>query len=265
MKHAYLIIAHNEFDVLKLLISLLDDERNDIYVHFDKKVRTLPYLKAKQSRLFVLKDRVDVRWGDSSQAKVELLLFEHAFINDNYSFFHLISGTHLPLRDINEVNDEVESHIGSSILKLWPYDDGDVSFKLKRYHCFVRGCYSTSYLCKKVANFGWRLMLNVQTVFGMTRHKNIEFQKSDQWCVLSREAVAFLIKEQSRIMRKYRHTFCSDEYVIGTELKAAGLPLDNCPNLLYVEFCGPSPRSFKLSDYEKLQKKDYLFARKFTI
>lgn len=30
-KHAYLIMAHNEFEVLKKLIIILDDKRNDIY------------------------------------------------------------------------------------------------------------------------------------------------------------------------------------------------------------------------------------------
>ena len=38
MKHAYLIIAHNEFEILKRLIQALDDERNDIYIHFDRKL-----------------------------------------------------------------------------------------------------------------------------------------------------------------------------------------------------------------------------------
>ena len=42
MKHAYLIIAHNEFEVLKRLISALDHEANDIYVHIDAKVKPFP-------------------------------------------------------------------------------------------------------------------------------------------------------------------------------------------------------------------------------
>lgn len=29
--HAYLIIAHNEFEVLQKLVGALDDPRNDIY------------------------------------------------------------------------------------------------------------------------------------------------------------------------------------------------------------------------------------------
>ena len=51
MKHAYLIIAHHEFDILNKLIQAIDDERNDIFIHFDKKVRNCPSLTAHYSNL----------------------------------------------------------------------------------------------------------------------------------------------------------------------------------------------------------------------
>lgn len=37
MKHAYCIIAHNNLEQLQRLLLLLDDPRNDIYIHIDKK------------------------------------------------------------------------------------------------------------------------------------------------------------------------------------------------------------------------------------
>ena len=37
-KHAFLIMAHNEHDILNKLLLLLDDERNDIFIHYDKKM-----------------------------------------------------------------------------------------------------------------------------------------------------------------------------------------------------------------------------------
>ena len=37
-KHAYLIMVHNQPDLLKKLVTLLDDERNDIYIHADIKM-----------------------------------------------------------------------------------------------------------------------------------------------------------------------------------------------------------------------------------
>lgn len=36
-KHAYLIMAHNQFDILKKQLLMLDDERNDFFIHIDAK------------------------------------------------------------------------------------------------------------------------------------------------------------------------------------------------------------------------------------
>ena len=39
MKQAYLIIAHNKIEQLKFLLSLLDYEKHDIFILFDKKAK----------------------------------------------------------------------------------------------------------------------------------------------------------------------------------------------------------------------------------
>ena len=101
-KHAYLIIAHNEFEILKLLIDALDYVRNDIYIHFDSKCKILPNLKCNEAGLYILCDRIDVRWGDYSQIETEMLLFEYAHdmqkkTRVRYLYYHLISGVDLPL------------------------------------------------------------------------------------------------------------------------------------------------------------------------
>ena len=49
--HAYMIIAHRQFDLLAKLITALDDERNDIFVHIDAKVRDFDFEKFKITRL----------------------------------------------------------------------------------------------------------------------------------------------------------------------------------------------------------------------
>lgn len=43
-KHAYLIMVHHNFKQLLFLISLLDDVRNDIYLHIDKKIDKEAYI-----------------------------------------------------------------------------------------------------------------------------------------------------------------------------------------------------------------------------
>lgn len=78
MKHAYLILAHNEYPILERLIKAIDDPRNDIYIHFDRKVKDLPKLETVYSDLCIVENRIDVRWGDVSVIEAEYLLFEEA-------------------------------------------------------------------------------------------------------------------------------------------------------------------------------------------
>ena len=42
-RHAYLIICHNNFKILRMLLSAIDDDRNDIYIHVDKKTVNVPF------------------------------------------------------------------------------------------------------------------------------------------------------------------------------------------------------------------------------
>lgn len=50
MKHAYLIITHSEFEILSRLLQALDDERNDIYIHFDRKLKKCPVCHTRACR-----------------------------------------------------------------------------------------------------------------------------------------------------------------------------------------------------------------------
>lgn len=67
MKSAMLIIAHNNFEMLKLLISKLDYKDNDIYVHIDKKCGVPDFTQfeglTKYSKTICLRERISVKWG----------------------------------------------------------------------------------------------------------------------------------------------------------------------------------------------------------
>ena len=80
MKHAFLIMAHNNLEILQTLVSMLDDERNDIFLHIDLKSNMLANhpMSTSKARLFVLEHRVDVRWGNLSQIRTEYALLEEA-------------------------------------------------------------------------------------------------------------------------------------------------------------------------------------------
>ena len=79
MQHAYCIIAHSYPQQLWHLIGLLDDDRNDIYIHIDQKIDiqlfTPPHCNYRSNVKFIDK-RVKVYWGHYSQIVCELNLLE---------------------------------------------------------------------------------------------------------------------------------------------------------------------------------------------
>ena len=64
LKFAYLVIAHNEPKIFATLVSLLDDERNDIYVHVDQKadISRFKACRPTKSNLYFV-ERQRVYWG----------------------------------------------------------------------------------------------------------------------------------------------------------------------------------------------------------
>lgn len=53
-KHAYLIMAHNNWKILEKLLILLDDKRNDIYLHIDLKSDFIDFSsKVHNANLFI--------------------------------------------------------------------------------------------------------------------------------------------------------------------------------------------------------------------
>ena len=70
MGHAYLVAAHHQMQLLQILLHLIDDERNEIYLHVDKKCKEF---KEEEFRQTVKKakihfiERRSVTWGGYSQ------------------------------------------------------------------------------------------------------------------------------------------------------------------------------------------------------
>lgn len=100
MKHAFLIIAHNNPRIFETLIGLLDFKDNDIFVHIDKKADINDFTKAKCSfsNIVFVENRLDVRWGDFSQILCEMELFRSAHSYCHYEYYHLLSGVDLPIK-----------------------------------------------------------------------------------------------------------------------------------------------------------------------
>ncbi|MCI0920757.1 beta-1,6-N-acetylglucosaminyltransferase [Sphingobacterium rhinopitheci] len=266
MKHAYLIMAHNEFEVLQCLVSSLDDSRNDIFIHFDKKLRGLPDLKVENAKLYILEHRVDVRWGHVSQMKAMYNLMEKAMYTDNYKFFHLFSGVHLPLYNQDYLHAYFDKHKVNNFLMKMPTNEREVSMKMKRYHFFIKNFIHPNRIIQRIDQLCWLVLLKVQDIFGFKRNKEFDFHKASQWGSLNYDAIDYLIQHKNSIVKKYALTFCCDEFFISSELERSPLrpSIMYTDKLLKCDFNSVSPRIYQDSDYSYLQNSGCLFARKFS-
>lgn len=63
--HAYLIIAHDQFELLESLLKCIDDERNDIYIHVDShsKLDISRIQSVLQNSRVEFVPRIHIRWG----------------------------------------------------------------------------------------------------------------------------------------------------------------------------------------------------------
>lgn len=139
-KHAYLIMAHNNFDFLNRELRLLDDERNDIYIHIDKKAGIVnkPSILhgITRSRVSFI-PRKKINWAGYSGIQCELDLLREAVKHEEYAYYHLLSGADLPLKSKQDIFDFFDAHQGQEFVSFdRPVPrESDIS-RARRYYFF---------------------------------------------------------------------------------------------------------------------------------
>ncbi len=265
MKHAYLIIAHNEFEVLRYLISALDDERNDIFLHLDKKVKTIPRISTKKAGLYIMDKRNDVRWGHYMQVRTTLDILFYAYGIRKYAVYHVISGTHLPLKSQDEIHAFFNAHPEKNLFMTMSTNEEETDLKIRRYNFFVRNFMHRNPKIRRVDQLCWQIGVKIQKIVGYKRYRNLSFQKASNWFSLTSSAISWLRSNEKVIANRYRYTLCADEYFAVSELCRSSLKdsVTFCPHLLKTDFVGVNPQIYTSADYPTLKNTPYLFARKF--
>ena len=273
MKHAYLILAHNEPELLSLLIGRLDDARNDIYIHFDRKLTVLPEVKTQHAGLYILKDRVDVRWADVSMIEAEYKLF-HAVVDSGcqYSHHHLISGVDLPLKNQDYIHSFFAQHQGKEFVGLHQRPmNSHADRALHYWHPFTRsfrgsGCV---FAIKSILRY---LVVQTQILLGIRRNTMIPFHKGGQWVSITRELIDYLLEQEDRAFTIFSRTFGADEYFVPTLIwdtpfmeRLFDATDESRGAMRYIGWRADGQLiDFTSQDLPALQQTEYLFARKFN-
>ena len=285
MKHAYLILAHHEPEVLRLLLTLIDDARNDIYLHIDARSQQLydefKCWQPQSARFFLLSQREQPDWGQVSIVRAELLLFSAALQqNESYAYCHLLSGMDLPLKSQDEIHAFFTKHQGKEFLHCG-FDEASryVAFKRSNRHYFF-----LKSLCKRkdrtlLDRFKKLLSKGVKKVEARIGYRRFSRKKNfyygAQWGSFTLDFCAYLVKHSAEILKTFRYMYCSDELYKQTLLMDSPFAehlycCNSIPNDCSQRFIDWSrgnyghPHTFEEEDYDLLVQSPHMFARKFS-
>lgn len=269
-KHAYLILAHNDLPLLELLVSYLDFEVNDIYIHIDRKAAyDGSTIKTSKSRLFILLERMNARWGDVSLVQVQLDLLKAASVHGQYSYYHFLSGVDLPLKSQEYIHSFCLKNNGKEFIGFVNGDRiaTEVDRRVCRYHLFARRFQSNNMLIRSVR----KMFIELQILLGIRRNKGIDFKKGPQWCSITNDFALFLLQKEKDILHIFSHTYAPDEFFVQTiawnsdfreRIYNTEDEFEGC--LRFINWKDGVLRPFEIYDIDGLFKSDKWFARKFS-
>lgn len=270
-RHAYLILAHDNFYVLDKLLRLLDDPRNSIYLHVDAKASGFdpePLHRACRHSTLNLVPRIPIYWGDYSQLEGTFRLLERATA-DRHDYYHLLSAADLPLQTQDAIHAFFDRHSGTEFVGF--ASDFDPRC-VQQIHLWTRHLKPrhrwVGRLRSVLANGFIRLQRAVR--YDRTRRFGMEVRKGSDWYSITHALAEHLLANEPTARRLLKHALVPSEFVVQTLVwnspfrdRVHDLGDEYSSNLRLIDWQRGDPYVFRRADLPALTGSGRLFARKF--
>lgn len=273
---AYIILAHHLPDHLALLLSLLDDARNDIYIHIDAKAGSFDRERVTKNishSKIVFLPRMDLRWGDSSLHIGIMDALHYVVENGRYQYIHFLSGQDLPIRTQDEIHDFFAKNSGLEFVNM--ADDSKVYEDRIRYYHFFQKHIAKKTVSARTLNKVQLACLKLQKLLRVDRLKSTDFEiaKGSAWVSITQDFAEYCLSNRQWIEKICRHGTCCDELVFQMLLLKSPFRSKRYINpknelLSHVRFIkwekdAPNPLVLTMNHYDEMTNAGCFFARKF--
>lgn len=232
LKHAYLILAHNNFEHLIKLTTFLKNQNSDVFIHIDGRVPNKEISEIKKKLFFaIFVPRIKVVWGSYSAVEAEMSLIKTAAKKNRYSYFHLMSNDTVPIQKVNEIQNFFDNHYPQNFIGFSVVQNKDSSFSVyhfeknsnmakKKYilSCYNRLRYSHFFNHYNIPRkFKWGAM-EIENIIGGIFHQNklqknnLIFAKGSAWNSITDQFVKELIAQSEKYRKLLNRTGLADEY-----------------------------------------------------
>ena len=269
-------MAHNNFEQLKILLSLFDKPCFDIFLHIDAKANNAPIDEftryVKNAGLYLI-NRMAITWGDASQVRAHIALLDAAARHDHYLYYHSISGQDLPLLRTGEFIDFFNSRQGAEFVGI-QHSELDKTFDIndRRRVSVYRfwGSYGKKQPWLKCAGAASHLQQKIG--INRTKHTGLTYGKGEAWYSITENFVEWILERKDMVMHLFgNRTFTADEVWVQTMLLSspfvknrwAAQSNEHEQCVRAIDWHRGSPYIYRSEDFENLINSGMVFARKF--
>lgn len=270
-KHAYLIIAHDQPGLLSKLIKTLDDERNDIFIHVDKKAAGFDFDSLQKCALrskVVFVHRRSVSWGGESLILTEMELFRSA-AGGQYAYYHLISGADFPVCSQDTIHEFFEEHDGYEFIEYWERDKKEYLYRIRyRYPLQERiGRYSND-PATLLLRIGSKIQVAVQKARGVDRVRDYggTIRCGGEWVSVTHAFVQFMLEKEEVIRNYFLQGIAADEVYKQTICWNSPFRDSIWPggHMRLIDWNRGKPYTWREEDLEEIIHSGALFVRKVS-
>ena len=277
MKHAFLIMAHDNLPLLRRIVMRLDHPNSNVYVHIDKKTE-IPNdfeeeLKAAVRFASVMcVPRLQVTWGGYSQIQCELNLLRIA-LRDHNDYYHLISGHDYPLVSMDYFDEFFSVNIGKEFIGF-----SKPGFAKEESQRYCVNYYFQDFAGRNRKSIFWwinKMLVKLQVLIGIDktkRYQNVLFEAGSQWVSISHSFAEYLLNNENQIRKLFRYGYCCDELFVQTMFVNSNgkfenylgihSQIENQQNMRVIDWTRGNPYVFTGEDYGELVASGMLFCRK---
>ena len=272
-RHAYMILCHNNWQQLKMLLKALDNSNNDIYIHIDKKahfteemrkelIRELHFAKTEFVR------RISVHWGAYSLIEAELILLKCATATE-HQYYHLLSGVDLPLKSQDQIYAFFREHDGMEFIDIEesPIAENYCIERTRFYYPLRELVGRHDSTTRNIGTYAEAAIRKVQRILRINRLKNyIKVYKGSQWFSITHTMACYVLSREREIHRHFGACFCADEFFLQTIAMDSPYKDNICSsNMRKIDWERGKPYTWTAADYDELIQSSALWARKFDV
>ena len=278
MNIAILVQCHRYTDALYYTVKkLASHPQVKVYIHLDKKSSSDQILEMEGKNVSILKNRIDISWGNISQFKATTLLVKAALV-DGFDYASLISGDDVFVGKVTDFIRFLEQNNNKEFFGIDERGD-NIDDRVKYSYPAFFYVRDKSFL-KRLSVFGCKVLFKLFFFKNPLFHVLPKLYKGSCWFTLSSSCLSAVISyldENKLFFEAFSKSYCGDEIILQTILIDIGtnsrryIP-KNCPeddnlaSLRCVDWVsGPDyPKILGKADFNKIIASGCFFARKIS-